>query len=155
MERTLILAKPDAIQRGLIGEIISRFERKGLKLIGCKMMSLDDALLQSHYAHIVDKPFYKDTEKFMKSSPVVVMAWEGVECASAVRLLVGITKSREADAGTIRGDFSMSTGRNIVHASDSAENGQKEVARFFKDDELFDYDKTEYIHVYDADSLTN
>jgi len=153
MERTLILAKPDAIQRGLIGQIITRFERKGLKLIGMKMMSLDDALLQSHYAHIVDKPFYKDTEKFMKSSPVTVMAWEGVECVSAVRLLVGITKSREADAGTIRGDFSMSTGRNIVHASDSADNGAAEVKRFFTEEELFDYDKTEYVHVYDSQSL--
>ena len=154
MERTLIIAKPDAIQRGLLGQIITRFEQKGLKLIGTKMMNLDDALLQSHYAHIVDKPFYQDTEKFMKSSPVVVMAWEGVECAAAVRLIVGITKSREADAGTIRGDFSMSTGRNIVHASDSAENGAKEVSKFFSDDELFNYDKTEYIHVYDEGDRT-
>lgn len=155
MERSLVLAKPDAIQRGLIGEIITRFERKGLKLIGLKMIQLDDALLAAHYAHIVDKPFYADTEMFMKSSPVVAMAWEGFECIAAMRLIVGVTKSREADAGTIRGDLAMASGRNIVHASDSPENGVEEIKRFFDDKELFKYDKTEYMHIYDTKDLGN
>lgn len=148
MERTLIIAKPDALQRNLVGEIVKRLENKGLKLIGIKMMSLDDALLGDHYAHLTDKPFYADLEEFMKSSPVVVMAWEGFECVNSVRIIVGATNPREAGAGTIRGDFSIGTGRNLVHASDSKENGQAEVGRFFKDEELFSYDKTNYAHVY-------
>lgn len=150
MEKTLIIAKPDAVQRGLIGEIISRFEKKGLKLLGIKMMSLDSALLAAHYAHLTDKPFYKGLEEFMKSSPVVVMAWEGYECVASIRTLVGATNPREADAGTIRGDYSIGTGRNLIHASDSAENGIKEVERFFTKEELFDYDKSEYLHLYEA-----
>ena len=149
MEKTLIIAKPDAVQRGLIGEIIARFERKGLKLLGIKMMSLDSALLAAHYAHLTDKPFYKGLEAFMKSSPVVVMAWEGFECVSSIRTLVGATNPREADAGTIRGDYSIGTGRNLIHASDSAENGLSEVARFFTKEELFGYDKSEYTHLYE------
>lgn len=153
MERTLIIAKPDAVQRGLIGQIIARFERKGLKLIGLKMIGLDDKLLDKHYAHIKDKPFYKDIKDYMKSNPLVVMAWEGYECINAVRVLVGPTNAREADAGTIRGDFAMGPARNVVHASDSKESGAKEVARFFADGELFDYDKTEYTHIYDDQEL--
>lgn len=150
MERTLIIAKPDAVQRGLVGEIISRLERKGLKLLGIKMMALDDVVLKAHYAHLVDKPFYAGLEKFMQSSPVVVMAWEGFECVNSVRVIVGATNPREADAGTIRGDFSIGTGRNLIHASDSKDNGETEVSRFFTKEELFDYDKSEYIHVYEA-----
>src|SRR3989344_2284515 len=128
MERTLIIAKPDALQRGLVGEIIRRLERKGLKLIGIKMLSLDSAVLQAHYAHLTDKPFYVDLEDFMKSSPVVAMAWEGFECINSVRIIVGATNPREAEAGSIRGDFSIGTGRNLIHAS--TEDGDIEVARF-------------------------
>ncbi len=148
MERTLIIAKPDAVQRGLVGEIVRRLEQKGLKLIGMKMMSLDDAILKDHYIEHVDKSFYSDLESFMKSSPVVVMAWEGFECVNSVRILVGATNPRVADAGTIRGDFAIGEGRNLVHASDSAETGTKEVARFFSDTELFSYEKSEYANVY-------
>ncbi|MFT4532552.1 MAG: nucleoside-diphosphate kinase [Candidatus Saccharimonadales bacterium] len=150
MERTLIILKPDALQRGMSGDILSRFERKGLKIIGIKMMNVDSALLQAHYAHIVDKPFYADVEKFMKSSPVIAVALEGRECIDSIRIIVGATDPKKADAGTIRGDMAMATGRNLVHASDSVENGQSEVARFFGDDELFDYDKSEYLHVYES-----
>lgn len=148
MERTLIIAKPDALQRSLVGEIIKRLEQKGLKLIGLKMVSLNDEILKDHYLEHVDKSFYADLKEFMKSSPVVVMAWEGYECVNSVRIIVGATNPRQAEAGTIRGDFSIGEGRNLVHASDSKENGEKEVARFFKDDELFDYEKTNYSHVY-------
>jgi nucleoside-diphosphate kinase len=148
VERTLIIAKPDAIQRGLVGEIISRLERKGLKLIGLKMLSLDNKLLSVHYAEHLEKPFYADLESFMSSSPVVVMAWEGYECVNSVRLIVGATNPREADAGTIRGDFAMGSGRNLIHASDSKQSGEDETGRFFTPEELFDYDKTEYTHLY-------
>ncbi|MBI5357463.1 nucleoside-diphosphate kinase [Candidatus Saccharibacteria bacterium] len=149
MERTLIIIKPDALQRGLVGEITSRLERKGLKLIGIKMMRLDDAILQSHYAHIVDKPFYKGIEEFMKSSPVIVMAWQGFECVESVRNLVGATNPREAEAGSIRGDLAIGQGRNLIHASDSKENGEEEVARFFEKSEIFTYEKLDYEHLYE------
>ena len=149
MERTLIIAKPDAVQRGLVGEIISRLERKGLKLIGLKMIRLDTEALQAHYAEHLEKPFYTGLESFMKSSPVVLMAWEGYECVNSVRILVGATNPRDADAGTIRGDFAIGTGRNLIHASDSKESGAAEVERFFTAEELFSYDKSEYSHIYE------
>lgn len=150
MERTLIIAKPDAVQRGLVGEIISRMEQKGLKLIGLKMVGLDSELLQAHYAEHLEKPFYAGLEEFMKSSPVIVMAWEGYECVNSVRILVGATNPREALAGTIRGDFSIGTGRNLIHASDSKESGDAEVGRFFDTKELFGYEKSEYAHIYEG-----
>lgn len=150
-EKTLVLIKPDAIQRGLIGQIIARFEKKGLKMVGVKMMSLDDAILKEHYAHLVDKPFFAGLSNFMKSSPIIAMCWEGLEVVSAVRLLCGITKARAAEAGSIRGDFAMSVSCNVVHASDTVENAKKEVERFFKDSDLHDYRKSEYEHVYAED----
>ncbi len=150
-EKTLVLVKPDGIQRGLVGEVLGRFEKKGLKIIGCKMMSLDEALLREHYAHITDKPFFPGVAKFMSSSPVIALCLEGLEVVSAVRLLCGITKARAAEAGSIRGDLAMSNGCNVVHASDSVETAMKEVPRFFKEDELFSYDKTEFVHVYGDD----
>lgn len=153
MERTLIIAKPDAVQRGLVGEMIKRLERKGLKLIGIKMLALDNKLLSQHYKEHLEAPFYADLEIFMKSSPVVVMAWEGFECVNSVRTIVGATNPRQADAGTIRGDFAIGSGRNLVHASDSKENGHAEVDRFFSENELFSYDKTEYAHLYPEHEL--
>lgn len=149
MERTLIIAKPDAIQRGLVGEIIRRLELKGLKLIGIKMLALSSELLQAHYEEHLEKPFYEGLEKFMKSSPVVLMAWEGYECVNSVRTIVGATNPREADAGTIRGDMAIGTGRNLIHASDSKQSGEAEVGRFFSSEELFQYDKSEYTHIYE------
>lgn len=151
MEKTLVLIKPDAIQRGLVGEITQRFEKKGLKLVGMKMMRLDDALLREHYAHIADKPFFPGISKFMQSSPVIALCWEGLEVVDAVRILCGITKARAADAGSIRGDLAMSIQSNVVHASDSVENAREEVKRFFAPEELFHYEKDEYIHVYAED----
>jgi len=153
MEKTLVLIKPDAIQRGIIGEIVGRFERKGLKLVGMKMVSLDEAILREHYSHLADKPFFASLSAFMQSSPVIVMCWEGLECVNAVRLLCGITKAREAESGSIRGDLAMSVSCNVVHASDSIENAAIEVKRFFKDDEIHKYEKSEYVHVYAEDEL--
>jgi len=155
MEKTLVLIKPDAIQRGLIGEIMTRFEKKGLKVVGIKMMSLDEAVLRDHYAHIADKPFYPGVENFMMSSPVVAICLEGLEVVNAVRLITGITKAREAEAGSIRGDFAMSLSCNVIHASDSVENAEKEVKRFFNPDDLFGYDKSEFVHVYNDEELSN
>lgn len=147
-EKSLIIIKPDAIQRRLAGEILRRLEQKGLKLIGTKMMSLHDAKIEEHYAHIKDKPFFPGIRDFMKSTPVIVMAFEGINAISAIRLLVGPTKAWEATAGTIRGDFSLSTQSNLVHASDSVEAGESEIKRFFKDEELFMYDRVDTDFVY-------
>ncbi len=147
-EKSLIIIKPDAIQRNLIGEIISRMEKKGLKILGIKMMDLHDALIEEHYAHIKDKPFFPGIRDFMKATPVIVMAVEGVNAVSAIRLLVGPTKAWEGAAGTIRGDFSLSTQSNLVHASDSVEAGEVEIARFFKKDEIFAYDRIDTDFVY-------
>ena len=151
MERTLVLIKPDGIQRGLIGEVTRRLEQKGLKLVGMKMMHLDEAVVLEHYAHLKEKPFFSGVKKFMQSTPVIAQCWEGVEAVEAVRIIVGITKARAASAGSIRGDLAMSFQCNVVHASDSVETAKKEVTRFFKKDELFGYDKTEYMHVYSED----
>lgn len=141
MERTLILMKPDAVQRNLLGEILHRFERKGLKIVGLKMLHLDDAILDEHYAHHRDKSWFEDVKRYMKSSPIVALVLEGANAISAVRLVVGPTRGDAADAGSIRGDFSMSTQTNLVHASDSAEVAEKEIQRFFQPSELFDYSK--------------
>lgn len=147
-EKSLIIIKPDAVQRNLVGEITSRIERKGLKIIGMKMMSIETAVVEEHYAHIKDKPFFPGIREFMQVCPVVVMAVEGINAVSALRLLVGPTKAWEANAGTIRGDFSLSTQSNIVHASDSVESGEIEVKRFFKDEEIFSYQKIDADFIY-------
>ncbi|MBU1017456.1 nucleoside-diphosphate kinase [Patescibacteria group bacterium] len=151
MERTLILIKPDALQRGLVGRVMSYLEDKGLTLVGNKMMQLDDSLLHEHYAHLVDKPFFKGIADFMKSTPVIVQCWEGQECVEVVRKLCGVTNAREAASGTIRGDLGMSVQSNLIHASDSLETAKVEVPRFFKDDELFSYDKKNYEYIYAPD----
>jgi len=148
MERTLIIIKPDALQRGLLGEIMGRFERKGLKIVGMKMIQLEDVMLDEHYVHHKDKPFFDGLKKFMKSAPVVAVVLEGLEAISAVRLIVGPTKGRAADAGSIRGDLGMSGQANLVHASDSEDNAEAEVKRFFKEEELFEYTKGDWEWVY-------
>lgn len=146
-EKTLIILKPDAVHRGLMGEVIGRFERKGLKIVGMKMVQLEDALIDAHYAHIKDKPFFGGIKSFMKTSPVVLMALSGINAVDSTRLIVGPTKGYEATAGTIRGDLSLSTQSNLVHASDSIENGKIEVERFFKEDELFEYKRNDFDYI--------
>jgi nucleoside-diphosphate kinase len=140
-ERSLIIIKPDALQRSLVGEIITRFERKGLTIIGMKMMHLTDALIEDHYAHIKDKPFFPRIKRFMSSTPVIVMAVTGLGIVDAIRIIVGPTKGFEAAGGTIRGDYSLSMQSNIVHASDSVEAAEVEISRFFKKDEIMEYEK--------------
>ncbi|MEM4165993.1 MAG: nucleoside-diphosphate kinase [Candidatus Bilamarchaeaceae archaeon] len=139
-ERTLILLKPDAIQRGFVGEIISRFEKKGLKIVALKMLKMTPTLAKEHYAHLVEKPFYPDLEKFMTTHPIIAAIIEGKEAVEVVRTMLGPTNATKAPAGTVRGDLSNSTSRNVIHASDSKETAQKEIERFFKKDEIFEYE---------------
>ncbi len=154
MERTLIIVKPDALQRNLLGEIIHRFERKGLKIVAIKMGHVTDEKVAEHYSHHVEKPFFPGLKAFMQAGPVVFMVLEGVEAIEAVRIIAGETKSRVADAGTIRGDFAMSMQANIVHASDSVENAAAEIERFFEDGEVHEYSKESDSWVYSEDELS-
>ena len=150
MERTLVLLKADAVQRNLIGEILARLERKGLKIVGLKFMRLTDALLNEHYSHLVERPFFGEVKAFMQLTPVVAIALEGVDAVNTVRALVGITKAREAAPGTIRGEFAMSTQANLIHCSDSLETAKAEVPRFFKKEELFSYEAALGHYIYNS-----
>jgi len=153
MEKTLILLKPDALQRNLLGQILIRFENKGLKIVGLKMMKLSDTLLSEHYAHHKDKPFFRDLVNFMESAPVIAIVLEGLEAVDTVRILCGPTSGRKADVGSIRGDFSMSGQHNIIHASDSTETAASEIQRFFKKEEIFEYQKMDLDAIYAKEEL--
>lgn len=131
-ERTYIMLKPDCIKRGLIGDVITRIERKGYKILDAKMMKLDEAILREHYPHLTDKPFFPHTLSYMTSGPVIGMIVEGENAVLGMRTLMGPTKFGEATAGTIRGDFATCTGENIIHGSDSTENAEIEIKRFFR-----------------------
>lgn len=135
-ERSLIIAKPDAVQRGLTGEIVKRFEQRGLRIIGMKFIHMSEELAQKHYSDHEGKPFFAGLVEYITSGPVLVMALEGTNTIQATRTTIGATKPFEAAAGTIRGDFALEIGRNLVHGSDSPENGEKEIANFFNEDEL-------------------
>ncbi|MBI3384799.1 nucleoside-diphosphate kinase [Candidatus Gottesmanbacteria bacterium] len=148
MEKTVVLVKPDGVQRGLVGQIISRFEKKGLKLIGLKMTRLTDETLNDWYAHHKDKPFFKGLKQFMQSDPVVAMVWEGLEAVQAVRLMCGVTRGSQAEPGSIRGDFGLSNQYNLIHASDSVDNANKELSLLFAAEEIFEYKKGEYSYLY-------
>lgn len=141
MERTLIIIKPDAVQRGLIGEIIRRFETRGLRIAGMKFMQISRELASKHYAIHEGKGFYEALLAYITSAPVVVMALEGNDAVAIARKTIGATKPVEAGAGTIRGDFGMEVGRNLVHGSDSVDNGTNEVALFFDASELVDWSR--------------
>ena len=137
IERTLIIVKPDAVQRGLSGEIIKRFEQRGFRIIGMKFMSVSKELAEKHYDIHRERPFFNDLVGYITSSPVVVMALEGTDAIAAARTTIGATKPSQSAAGTIRGDFALEIGRYLVHGSDSVENGLVEVANFFSADELY------------------
>lgn len=153
MERSVVLVKPDGVQRGLIGEIIHRFERKGLKLVGLKMMALSDAVLDEWYVHHKEKPFFGGLKEYMKSYPVVAMLWEGKDAVSTIRKMIGITLAREAEPGTVRGDFAMSQQYNLIHASESVETAKKEEGLIFSKEEIIDWEKTDLKHTYIKDEL--
>ena len=152
-EQTLVLLKPDAVQRALLGEIMHRFERKGLKVIGLKMIQMDEVLAKDHYGKYADKPFFAGLRDFMGSAPIVAIAISGINAVRVVRMLIGSTKSYEAAPGTIRGDFAMSMQSNLVHASDPDENPGEEIKRFFTEKELFSYKKINFDLLHAPDEL--
>lgn len=141
LERTLVLVKPDGVQRGLVGEVISRLERRGLKLVAAKFLTVSRELAKTHYAVHEGKPFYPGLIDYITSAPVMAMVWEGPRAISAVRQTMGSTRPYEAAPGTIRHDFALETGRNLTHASDSVENGQIEIALWFKPEELISWSR--------------
>ena len=151
LEKTLVILKPSAVQRGLIGEITTRFERKGLRLAGMKMIQLTDELLNEHYAHLSEKPFFQRVKNSMMASPVIVCCYEGVDAIQVVRSMTGATNGRVAIPGTIRGDFSVSSQENIVHTSDSPKTAIEEINRFFKPEELFEYKQVHMPYLYHTD----
>lgn len=154
MERSVVLVKPDGVQRGLIGEVIHRFERKGLKLIGLKMISFNDAILDEWYAHHADKPFFGGLKAYMKSYPVIAMLLEGKDAVVTIRKMVGVTRARDAEPGTIRGDFAMSQQYNLVHASESVEIAKKEQGLIFNKEEIFEWNKQDLQNIYLKDELS-
>ena len=138
-ERSLILLKPDCVTKGHCGAVIDRFEKAGLKILGTKMMQLSNEILEEHYSHVADRPFFPNIRDFMQSAPVIGIVLQGDDAIKTVRDMLGPTNSQEADEGTIRGDFGTDMMVNVCHASDSPENGEIEVNRFFEGNELFDY----------------
>lgn len=153
LEKTLVLLKPCTLERGLMGEIINRFEKKGLRIAGMKMMQLDDKILAEHYSHLVDKPFFGILKASMMRTPVVAMCLECVDAIAVVRTITGSTNGRNADPGTIRGDYCMSNQQNIVHASDSPESAQAELKRFFCPEEIFDLGDLNMPRLYAEDEI--
>ncbi|MDJ1171933.1 nucleoside-diphosphate kinase [Roseofilum sp. BLCC_M154] len=140
MERTFIAIKPDGVQRGLVGNIITRFESKGFKLVGLKLMKVSRELAEQHYDVHKERPFFAGLVEFIISSPVVAMVWEGDGVVASARKLIGATNPLSAEPGTIRGDLGVSVGRNLIHGSDAIETAQREIALWFKEDELADWE---------------
>ncbi len=141
LQRSLVLAKPDAVQRGLASEVIRRLEQRGLKIVGLKFMRIDEALARRHYAEHEGKPFFNGLVEYITSAPVIAAVFEGNDAITAIRTVVGATNPAEAAPGSIRADFGMERGRNLVHASDSPESGAREIALFFQPSELIDWDR--------------
>jgi len=152
-EKTLIIIKPDALQRDIVGEIIHRFERKGLYIVGLKMMHLDEETVKKHYFKYKDKDFFQELSEYMRSFPVVCIVLEGLGAIGSVRKIVGTRIGYEAEAGSIRGDFAMSGHKNIIHASDSPENAKEEIENFFKPEEIFNYAKVIESEIYSPEDL--
>ena len=149
MERTYLMAKSDAVQRGLCGEIISRFEKKGLKLVAMKLMVIPKEVAENHYGEHKGKKFFDSLISYITSGPVLAMVWEGEEAVSVCRNMMGKTNPKESAPGTIRGDFGMQTGMNIIHGSDSVESAEREISIFFKPEELISYDRSADKWIYE------
>ncbi len=141
MERTFVMVKPDGVQRGLVGQIIARLERRGLRLVGAKFMAVSDKLAETHYGIHKERPFYNDLIEYITSAPVMAMVWEGANAVKAVRQTMGATNPTEAAPGSVRHDFGLEIGRNLTHASDSVENGKSETALWFSENELVDWQR--------------
>lgn len=142
MERTFLMVKPDGVQRNLVGEIVGRFESKGFQLVGAKLMNISQELAEQHYGEHKERPFFGELVEFITSGPVFAMVWEGENVISTSRLMTGATNPTESAPGTIRGDFAVTVGKNIIHGSDSTESASREINLFFKEEELVTYDKT-------------
>ncbi|MDI9646372.1 MAG: nucleoside-diphosphate kinase [Archaeoglobales archaeon] len=149
MERTFVMLKPDAVQRGIVGEIISRFERKGFKIVAMKMLKISRELAEKHYAEHKGKPFFEGLLNYITSSPVIAMVIEGKNAVKVVRSIVGATNPAEAQPGTIRGDYGLDVGRNVIHASDSLESAKREIALFFSSEEIYEYSKYDENWIYE------
>ena len=151
MQKTLIILKPDSVTRWITGKIISRLEDKWLKLVWSKMVRLTEEQLKGHYSHLVDKPFFPGIVDFMTSAPVILQVWEGKDAVEVIRLMAWVTNSRQAQPGTIRWDYSMSIGNNVIHASENIEAANEEVARFFDEDEIHTYSRADENMLYSPD----
>ncbi|HLR65104.1 MAG TPA: nucleoside-diphosphate kinase [Pseudogracilibacillus sp.] len=148
MQKTFIMVKPDGVQRQLIGEVVQRFEAKGFKLVGAKLMQVSEALAEEHYGEHKERPFFGELVDFITSGPVFAMVWEGEEVISVSRNMIGATNPQEANPGSIRGDFAVTVAKNIIHGSDSPESAEREIGLFFKEEELVDYDQTANKWIY-------
>lgn len=149
IQKSFVMMKPDAVQRRLMGKILSRFEEKGLQIIAVKLIQIDEDLAKTHYGEHAEKPFFQSLVEYITSSPSLAMVIEGEEAISSIRKIVGATNPLEADLGTIRGDFAMDTGRNIIHASDSPASAEREIGLFFYEDEICDYKITDKNLIYE------
>ena len=153
MEQTLVILKPSCVERCLVGDVIKIIQQRGIIITGMKMMQLDEQILREHYSHLVDKPFFPGLAASMMASPVICMVLKGVDIVEVFRKMTGVTNGRKAEPGTLRGDFCMSGQTNIIHASDSVENAQIEIARFFKPEEVFDYTPANIGFLYGEDEI--
>ncbi|MGE8204332.1 nucleoside-diphosphate kinase [Heyndrickxia sp. NPDC080065] len=141
MEKTFLMVKPDGVQRELIGEIVSRFEKKGFQLVGAKLMSISKELAEKHYGEHKERPFFGELVDFITSGPVFAMVWQGENVIATARQMMGATNPKDATPGTVRGDFAVTVGKNIIHGSDSPESAVREIGLFFKEEELVEYSK--------------
>ncbi|AKP47580.1 MULTISPECIES: nucleoside-diphosphate kinase [Bacillus] len=141
MERTFLMIKPDGVQRNLIGEIVSRFEKKGFQLVGAKLMTVTKELAEKHYQEHKERPFFGELVEFITSGPVFAMVWEGENVIATARQMMGTTNPKDAAPGTIRGDFGLTVSKNVIHGSDSPESAEREIGIFFKEEELVEYSK--------------
>ncbi|WP_082233991.1 nucleoside-diphosphate kinase [Halobacillus massiliensis] len=148
MEKTFLMIKPDGVQRSLIGDITAKFERKGFKLAGAKLMQIDRTLAEEHYGEHKGKPFFNELVDFITSGPVFAMVWEGENVISTARLMMGATNPKESAPGTVRGDYGVNVGKNVIHGSDSSESAEREIGLFFNKQELIDYNKDSLAWVY-------
>ena len=149
IERSFVMMKPDAVSRRLMGQVLSRFEAKGLKIVAMKLRQIDEDLAKEHYGEHSEKPFFNGLVEYITSAPALTMVIEGDDAISVIRKMVGATNPKEADLGTIRGDFGMDTGRNIIHASDAPESAKREIALFFDEDEICDYSMSDNAWIYE------
>jgi len=149
MEKSFVMMKPDAVQRRIMGKILSRFEEKGLQIVACKLLKIDENLAKEHYGEHAEKPFFNDLVSYITSSPALAMVINGEDAISLIRKIVGATNPKEADLGTIRGDFAMDMGRNIIHASDSPTSAEREISLFFDENEICNYEIIDETWIYE------